>query len=326
MSDNFITSINLFESSDTINNISYCVWTPNCAPRAIIQIVHGMCERIERYDEFAQFLVSKGFVVCGHDQLGHGYSVKSDEDLGFFADSDGDRFLLEDVEKLRKIMRDKYRLIPYFLLGHGLGSFVARAYASAYPSENIDGLIISGTFGDKMHTKAKMATARIISAIKGKRYRSRSLYKLAFGFYGKHLKNDTENGSWITSSKELLDKYSSDKLCNFRPTAQAYCDMLMLINYNKTHLPHRSIPILIFSGADDPVGNYGLEVNALYEKYFESEISDVSFKLYENERHGVLIGSNRHEAFTDVVVWIDKVIDAKIELINQKTLSFNQSF
>ena len=91
-----------------------------------------------RYEEFARFLASKGIVVCGHDLLGHGYSAKTDDDLGFFATSDGDKYLLEDVEKLRAIMRKKYRRLPYFLLGHGLGSFIARAYSAAYPEENIE--------------------------------------------------------------------------------------------------------------------------------------------------------------------------------------------
>ncbi len=325
MSDNFTKDTKTFESSNSSDNIAYYVWTPMGAPRAVVQIVHGMCEHMGRYEEFARFLASKGFVVCGHDQLGHGNTAKCDEDLGFFAESDGDRFLLEDVEKLRGIMRGRYRRLPYFLLGHSFGSFVARAYAAAYPEGNIDGLIISGTCGDNLPAKAGEIAANMIASIKGKRYRSPMLYKLAFGSYNKRFKSEIKesNGNaWVTTDKEELARYNSDKFCTFRFTAQAYHDMFMLINYNKTHLPPRSTPVLIFSGVEDPVGNYGLGVSALYEKYFESAISDVTLKLYENERHEVLTGVKRHEAFEDVSAWMDRVIDAKIELMKQNTFNF----
>ncbi len=325
MNDNFIKTTGFFESSNGKDSIAYYVWTPSTAPRAVVQIVHGMCEHIGRYEEFAAFLASNGLVVCGHDQLGHGHTAKCDEDLGFFAESDGDKFLLEDVDKLRLIMREKYKRLPYFLLGHSFGSFVARAYASAYPPENIDGLIISGTCGDNLPAKAGMLAAKMIAKAKGKRYRSPLLYKIAFGSYNERFKGEIEESkgnAWVTTDKEELARYNSDKFCTFRFTTQAYHDMFMLINYNKTHLPHRSTPVLIFSGVEDPVGNYGVGVGALYEKYFEAEISDVSFKLYENERHEVLTGVKRHEAFEDTLVWIDRIIDAKIELIKQNTFNF----
>lgn len=319
MSENFIKSAETFESANASDSIAYYVWTPTGAPRAIVQIVHSTCEHMEHYEEFARFLASKGCVVCGHDQLGHGHTAKRDEDLGFFADSDGDRFLLEDLEKLRQIMRKKYRRLPYFLLGHGFGSLVARAYASAYPEENIDGLIISGTYPDSLPARSRMNTAKFIASVKGKRYRSPLLYKRTFGSCSKRFGGD----SWITTNKDELARYRSDKLCNFRLTAQAYYDMFMLLNYDKTHLPPCSTPILIFSGADDPIGNYAAGASALYEKYFEAEISDVSLKLYENERHGVLSGLKRIEAFEDISAWLDRVIDAKIELINQNSFNFN---
>ncbi|MBR3715840.1 MAG: alpha/beta fold hydrolase [Clostridia bacterium] len=325
MENTFIKNSGTFESSDSENNIVYYVWTPIGNPRAVVQIVHGMCEHMERYEEFARFLTSKGIVVCGHDQLGHGHTARSDEDLGFFAPSDGDKYLLEDVEKLRLIMRKKYRRLPYFLLGHSFGSFVARAYASAYPEDSIDALILSGTCGDDLPAKAGKIAAKMIAAFRGKRYRSPLLFKLAFGGYNKRFADEIEESkgcAWVTTDKEVLDKYINDKFCTFRFTTQAYHDMFMLIEYNKEHIPPCSLPVYIFSGSEDPVGDYGQGVSALYEKYFDAEISDVTLKIYEDERHEVLTGVKRLEAFDDLSAWIDRIIDAKVELMAQSMRLF----
>ena len=320
MENTFTKASGTFESSNSLDNIAYYVWTPAGNPRAVVQIVHGMCEHMGRYEELAQFLASKGIVVCGHDLLGHGHTASSDEDLGFFASNDGDKYLLEDVEKLRCIMRKKYRRLPYFLLGHSFGSFIARAYAAAYPEESIDALIISGTCGDDLPAKAGKIAANIISFFRGKRHRSPLLFKLAFGGYNKRFTDEikeSKGNAWVTTDKEELSRYNSDKFCTFRFTARAYHDMFMIIDYNKKHLPHCSLPIYIFSGSEDPVGDYGQGVNSLYDKYFDAEISDVTLKIYENERHEVLTGLKRLEAFDDLIVWIDKVIDAKVELVAQ---------
>ena len=314
-----------FESSSGNNTVSYCIWTPDDAPRAVVQIVHGMCEHIERYDTFARFLTSKGIVVCGHDHIGHGNSVSSDQELGFFSNADGDKHIVADVEQMRSIMRKKYRRLPYFLLGHSFGSFVARAYASAYPAENIDALILSGTCGDDLPSGAGRIAASIIAALRGKRHRSKLLYKLAFGSYNKHFKDEiisSKGNAWVTTDPEELERYNSDKFCTFRFTAQAYRDMFMLISYNKDHLPHRSLPVYLFSGTEDPVGNYGKGVAKLYQKYFDAEITDVTFKLYQGERHEVLTGLKRQEAFEDLYAWIDRVANDKVELMRQNMISF----
>lgn len=325
MENTFTKTSGTFESSNSLDSIAYYVWTPSGNPRAVVQIVHGMCEHMGRYEEFARFLASKGIVVCGHDLLGHGYSAKTDDDLGFFASSDGDKYLIEDVEKLRAIMRKKYRRLPYFLLGHGLGSCVARAYSAAYPEENIDALIISGTCGDDISTKSRKLVANTISLFRGKRHRSPLLFKIAFGGYNKRFTNEikeSKGNAYLTTDKEELSRYNSDKFCTFRFTARAYHDMFMIIDYNKEHLPPCSLPIYIFSGSEDPVGDYGQGVNALYDKYFDAGISDLTLKIYENERHEVLTGVKRLEAFDDLSAWIDRVIDAKIELMAQSMRTF----
>ncbi|MBQ8742799.1 MAG: lysophospholipase [Clostridia bacterium] len=325
MSVSFKKDHGYFESSNGTSRIHYCIWTPDSPPRAIVQIVHGMCEYIERYDTFARFLVSKGIVVCGHDHIGHGKSVESEDDLGFFAPSDGDVCIVSDVEKMRLIMRERYRQLPYFLLGHSFGSFVVRTYAFAYPADSVDAVILSGTCGDELPSGAGRILASIIAALRGKRHRSKLLFKLAFGGYNKRFKSEIESSkgfAWVTTDPQELERYVSDSLCTFRFTAQAYRDMFMIISHNKKNLPHRSLPIYLFAGTEDPVGNYGQGVAQLYQTYFEAEISDVTFKLYENERHEVLTGLKKEEAFEDLYIWIDRVANDKVELMRQNMISF----
>ncbi len=327
MENTFTKTYGTFESSREVESIHYAVWTPSESPRAVVQIVHGMCEHIERYDEFASFLASHGIVVCAHDQLGHGHSAKSDADLGFFAEKDGDRYLLADVDIMRTVMRKKYRQLPYFLLGHSFGSFVSRAYVAAYPEDSVDALILSGTSGDSLPTGAGKLAAKLISALCGKRNRSKLLFKLAFGSYNKHFPSEikeSKGNAWVTTDKEVLAKYNADKFCTFRFTSQAYYDMFMILSYIKTHLPPCSLPIYIFSGDEDPVGSYGSGVSELYTKYFEAEISDVTLKIYENERHEVLTGLSRQEAFKDTLEWIDRIAADKVELMLQSARAFGE--
>ena len=103
-------------------------WLPEGQPRAVLQITHGMVEYIERYQDFAQWLNERGFLVTGHDHLGHGNSIRTKADYGYFADEDANGTVLADVHRLTQLTKESYPGLPYFLLGHSMGSFYARQY------------------------------------------------------------------------------------------------------------------------------------------------------------------------------------------------------
>ena len=299
-----------FRSSNNEYTVKYYVYAPDGNPRAIVQIVHGMCEYFERYDPIARYLCSKGYIVCGHDHIGHGHSVPSDDDLGFFAEKDGDKYVVADVGKMRDIMREKYRALPYILIGHSFGSFVSRAFVATRP-DAVDALILSGTAGQKQPVGAGMALCKIISAFRGKRYRSKFVSSIAFAGYNKRFEGNT-GVEWVTSDPEMLAKYASDKYCTYTFTLQAYYDMFTLIKFIQSKEWYESmpknLPIFVIAGENDPVSAYCKGITVLVEKLKEAGVSDLEYKIYSGERHELFTGLRREEAFEDVAEWIEEKV------------------
>ena len=168
---NYNKSVNYFRSSNCADNISYYIYEPFTEPKAVIQITHGMCEYIERYEEFIDFLCENGYVVCGHDHLGHGKSVLNDDYLGYFAPEKGWQYLVKDTVKMTKIIRKHYRDIPLFLIGHSLGSLTARVAVSKC-GYLYNGIILLGALNTRMKVDAAMAAADTIRRAKGDMCRS----------------------------------------------------------------------------------------------------------------------------------------------------------
>lgn len=304
-----------YQSSNGKNTICYTVWEPDCSPRAIIQISHGMCEYVDRYDEVARILCEKGFVVCGNDHLGHGRSIASKEELGYFAENDGDLYLVRDLHALNQIMRNKYRSLPYILLGHSFGSFIARAYMVGH-GESVDGLILSGTSAGNQPVKLGMKVTSFLARRKGGMYHSKMVDRLAFGGYNKRVnepKGKKSGYEWITTEPKALSDYADDYRCTFIFTVQGFYDMFALLDFVNSEewykkMP-KSTPVFMIGGEEDPVSGYGKDIPAIAERLLDADSSEVEYKIYPNERHEVLTGKCRYEAIEDVAVFIDKVIE-----------------
>ena len=134
-----------YNSSTGKNLIRALIWHDDKeTPIGVFQIAHGVCEHIGRYDDFARFLASNGFVVCGNDHLGHGKSVNSLAELGYTTEENGDVRMVDDMHILTRIMKKRYPELPYFLFGHSMGSFAARIYAADF-GEELAGAIFCGT-------------------------------------------------------------------------------------------------------------------------------------------------------------------------------------
>ena len=304
-----------FPSSNGTSTVHYTVWTPECTPSAMIQIAHGMCEHMERYDATARYLCQKGYVVLGNDHIGHGRSVESDDELGYFAPEDGDLCLVRDLARLNSLMKEKYRSLPTVLLGHSMGSFLARAYLMGH-SDSIDGLILSGTSAGNQPIKLGMKLCKYLAKRKGDHYRSPFLYKKSFSSYNKRFKPKSGKGSgveWVNSDPAVLQSYKNDPKCRFIFTVQGFYDLftvLQFVNseewYEKTP---KGLPIFLLSGEDDPVGNYGKDIPVIAETLLEMDASDVTYKLYPGERHEPLSGVCCDEARADVAVFVERVIE-----------------
>lgn len=294
------------ESSAVGENISVVLW--ECEnPKGVVQIVHGMSEHIERYDDFASFLTDNGYCVIGHDHLGHGSTMRDAKHEGFFAEANGWDRLVEDVKRVHDAAEEKFGKLPYIIFGHSMGSFVARTYASRCGDANA--FVFSGTAG----RNPALAIAKIL--VKSQ-IRKHGLYAkgdflngMAFGSYCKRIKDSKSPYAWLSRDREAVEKYENDPLCGFVFTNAGFRDLFDGIGEISEKgwagkVPN--VPILLIAGADDPVGSYGKGVKEVADR-LRNTGHDVTLKLYDKARHEVLNEINRQEVFTDVLNFIEGV-------------------
>ena len=308
-----------FLSSNKKTNIHAIICQPkNGQFTRIIQIIHGMCEYIERYLPFIEYLATKGFIVVGHDHLGHGQSIKSPDDLGYFGEPNPSDLLIQDIHSLRKIIVKKYPNLPYFMCGHSMGSYLLRQYICTY-SKGLAGIIILGTgYMSPCESLLALGFINVLSCFKGIKHKSNLTKKISFelGPYSKydHQKKDLNN-SWISRDPEIVKKYYEDKNCQFDFTLNGYYGLVQSIRYScdpsNVAKIKKDIPILFVSGDCDPVGNNGEGVKKSYEIMKLIGSVDVSMKLFIGCRHEVLNELNKDEVYEYILNWINEKTPSK---------------
>lgn len=297
-----------FKSSDCKHDIYVREWLPEVTPIGVLQIVHGVAEHISRYDEFARYMAEKGFVVSGNDHLGHGKSVQSEEELGYFGENGGWELVVGDVRKLYERLRDKYHNMPMFIFGHSMGSFITRTYITRY-HDGPDGVILSGTGQQSgLILSAGIMMAKREIRKHGADFHSEMLQKMAFGGYNKKIKDPISENAWLSRNEDNVRKYDADPLCGTVSTAALFRDMLTGIKYisspRNIARVNKTLPILLVAGRDDPVGDYGKAVHKVYSAYLDAGIKDVTIKLYPDDRHEILNEPNKDQVMKDVSDWI----------------------
>ena len=308
-----------FLSSNKKTNIHAIICQPkNGQFTRIIQIIHGLCEYIERYLPFIEYLATKGFIVVGHDHLGHGQSIKSPDDLGYFGEPNPSDLLIQDIHSLRKIILKKYPNLPYFMCGHSMGSYLLRQYICTY-SKGLAGIIILGTgYMSPCESLLALGFINVLSCFKGIKHKSNLTKKISFelGPYSKydHQKKDLNN-SWISRDPEIVKKYYEDKNCQFDFTLNGYYGLVQSIRYScdpsNVAKIKKDIPILFVSGDCDPVGNNGEGVRKSYEIMKLIGSVDVSMKLFIGCRHEVLNELNKDEVYEYILNWINEKTPSK---------------
>lgn len=301
-----------YPSNDGLTQIHATEWIPDQEIEAVVQICHGMVEYIERYSEFADYLTEQGIYVTGHDHLGHGQSVNKEEEHGYFDAAKGNEYIIGDIHKLREITQEKHPDVPYILLGHSMGSFLLRQYLTVY-SQGLSGAVIMGTgWKGKALLNMGQILCRIIAAFKGWKHRSPLVDNLSFGSYNKRFEPGNTSKDWITSDKKKCAEYAGDPLCSFVFTVSAYYQMFegmkVLTEKERTANIIKDLPVLIVSGADDPVGDFGKGVQKVYEQFREAGIRHVAMKLYEGDRHEILNETDRELVYEDIYEWISEKI------------------
>lgn len=299
-----------FLSTDGETTIHGVSWMPEKEVVAVLQICHGMVEYIERYEPFAEYLTERGFFVVGHDHLGHGKSVLSEDKLGFFHDKDGNHCLIEDIHQVRSAVQETNPGFPYFIMGHSMGSFLVRQYLTEH-GNGLDGAIIMGTGHHSMpELVAGRLLCRIIAAVKGWDYRSSFVKKMAMGSFNKHFQPEKTGAEWLSRDEEITGAYAKDPLCSFDFTINAYFHMfggmMKLMHTSSIRKIPVNLPVLFVAGREDPVGNMGKSVIKVYNAYKKNNIQDVKIKLYKDDRHEILNELDRENVYDDIYRWMEK--------------------
>lgn len=287
----------------------HCVgWTVE-GPRATLQISHGMIEHITRYADFAGFLNEHGISVFGHDHLGHGDTTP--DDLGTIAESNGDENLVEDLYLVTREIDRRCPGIPHFILGHSMGSFVVRRYLTRY-GDMVDGAVIVGT-GNQPGIAVSFGkfVSILLVKMKGPRYISPFLNRTVLEGNDRKFKEPDLPNRWISRDPEVVKAYNSDPYCSFKFTASGYRDLFTLIQkvvwrQDIEKIP-KGLPILLISGADDPVGEMGKGVRRAEEGLKKAGLHP-EMNLYEGGRHEILNETNRQEVYADILSWLDSHI------------------
>lgn len=301
-----------FSSVNGINNIHAIEWQPEGDIRGVLQIAHGVAEYVDRYNDFASFLAGHGFVVAGNDHLGHGQSVADESELGWFGEKDGWDMVVGDMKKLHDLLGDKYPGKPMFLLGHSMGSFLARTYMAMHPKDWY-GVILSGTGHQPgLVCRAGGLVAKKEIKKRGSKYRSPILQKLAFGSYLKRIENPATANDWLSRDAELVAKYTADHLCGYTATAGLMRDMMQGLDFirrpENLAKMRKLLPVFFLSGAEDPVGGWAKGVEQVAASFKKAGMLDVKVKLYEGGRHEMLNEINKEEVYGDILSWLEEKV------------------
>lgn len=303
-----------FASTCGSNNIRVQKCVPDAAPKAVVQIAHGIAEHVERYGEFMSFLAENGYVVVANDHLGHGKSIGQPDEQGFFAEENGWDYVVSDMAKLHDLTQKDYPDIPYILFGHSMGSFLTRTYLIKYPGK-YDAAIISGTGQQsKALVVSGYAMARAAVALYGPKKLGEKLNGVAFGTYNKDFQPERTPFDWLSRDEAIVDKYIADPLCGFVATVSLFRDMMGGIRFiseqKNIDKMSKTQPIYFMSGACDPVGENGKGVKRAYNAFCRAGLKDVMIRLYPEGRHEMLNELNKADVYRDILNWLDEKVAA----------------
>ncbi|WP_369283708.1 lysophospholipase [Oscillibacter sp. GMB15532] len=290
-------------------------WLPEGKCRAVLQIAHGVSEYVLRYEELAAYLTERGVAVVGNDHLGHGGSVASGAPRVYFGPAGSWDTVTDDLYALRTLEGRKFPGLPYFLLGHSMGSFLVRTYLIRYPG-TVDGAILMGT---GQMPSALTAAGRAVSAAEcrriGEEQASPLVQKLAFGAYNKAFAPNRTEFDWVSSDEKTVDFYAADPCCGENPSVGLFREMLrgiaFITNRSNVRRMNLSTPVLFVSGEEDPVGERGRGARRAYRSFQRAGVRDAELKLYPGARHEILNDVCRREVCRDLADWLlARVFDA----------------
>ncbi len=300
-----------FTSFNGINKVRTLIWEEKSKkPIGIVQIAHGLSEHIGRYDEFARFLASKGFVVCGNDHLGHGKTAVGFSPLGYVERGDHIN-MVRDMNTLHNIMVKRFPELPYFIFGHSMGSLLARIYCGAF-GDTLSGAVFCATLQlPETMLLFEDPVEKVLSFFPEEDTSVNTLNEL-FGKFTRWYYKGLSDYSWLSENEDNIASFVSDPLCG-APISSALARELvtMAVKVSSPDWAKKipaSLPVLLISGAKDAVGFFGRGVVAVEDALENAGVS-VEMYLYPASRHEILNDDCKEKVFDDVYDFLEDIID-----------------
>lgn len=295
--------------------VYYRVILPEDEIKATLLIVHGMQEHSGRYENFAKYLADKGILVLLYDHLGHGKTAKIEEDYSFFCLDNPKENLINTAKELANLLENEYPLLPHFILGHSMGSFITRCLLQEY-GDHFDGAIIMGTGGRIPGIKLLSSFLSLLNKLIPHK-RSQLLNTIFSKSNNKYFKNEENfyETNWLSLDELNRLNFLKDPLCGIPFTVNGFYTLINLniqaTKKNWAKAIPQSLPIYFVSGADDPIGDFGKGVLQSYEDLKQNGCQLVTMKLYPNLRHEILNESIKNEVYQDIIDWLTVLINHK---------------
>lgn len=298
-----------FPSASGLCDVHFYIYTPE-DPKAVIMLSHGKSEYFERYKDFAEFLCQNGIALCGNDHIGHGSSISDENMFGYFGSERGYINMVRDLHRMRHIADDKFPNIPHILMGHSMGSFLARIYFSKYPEDKWNGAIFMGTSGGMAASAQLSKMIDLLIKKHGCDHRHELATSLGFGAFNLRTERRTPN-DWLSRDEENVDRFNADPKCSYIFTLAGYRDLVnaMTVCNSKPVIENTptDVPLLFMSGSMDPIGEYGDGVQKAIDKYVKHGCN-VNVHIYHDARHELLFELNRDEVMNDILEFIKGTI------------------
>lgn len=303
---------NLYLDFDSSNKIKCYLWDNVKGDiKALVHLSHGIAEHLERYDEFARILNENGYIVFGEDHLGHGKEAKN---LGIIK-KDAMENMLKEMEIVYKYFKGMYKDYKIILFGHSMGSFLSLR-TMQIRSNDYDALILCGSNGraTKLAEISEKLAISLLEFLKKDTDKSFALNDIVFKAYNKKTQKKTDF-DWLNRDEVEVKKYILDDLCGFKASDRLMISLakgqILWFSNEEMEKIRKTLPILIISGDDDPVGEYGKGVKRLFNKFRNMGLNDVYLKLYEGARHEILLEKEKEKTFNDCISFLNKYFERK---------------
>lgn len=289
-------------------SLSVLYTEPQGMCKGVVQISHGMAEHKERYLPFMEYLAECGYTTVIHDHRGHGESVRTQEELGYFYEGK-DQAVVEDLHQITKWAKEKWPQKKFYLLGHSMGSLVARVYLKTYDYE-LDKLVLTGPPCKNPAVDLGLAIARLQKKIKGGLYKSKEIDALAFSGFAAKLHKEKHKTSWIAADKSVVEAYDASELCGFPFTTDGFEGLFLLMKhaYDKKgwQLQNPQLPILFLAGEEDPCAGNGRQFVKELQFLKQVGYKQVTGKRYPGMRHEILNEKEKMQVYANITAYLEK--------------------